>query len=67
MLIRCEKKLKSVFLKTTSQSGCGLSGWSVRSLQKQTNFPLDLSVLNTKCWAYHPNGSTSTEEFDSSL
>jgi hypothetical protein len=40
------KKMKSVFLKTTSRSGCSLSGWSFCSRQKQTHFLLDLSVLN---------------------
>jgi hypothetical protein len=45
VLIRCEKKMKSVFLKTTSRSGCGLSGWSFCSPQKQTTLLLDLSVL----------------------
>ncbi len=46
MLIRCVKKIKSVFLKTTSQSGCSLSVWSFYSCKKQTLFHLDLSVLS---------------------
>jgi hypothetical protein len=37
--------MKLVFLKTTSRLGCGLSGWSFCSRQKQTPFLLDLSVL----------------------
>ncbi len=39
------KKLKLAFLKTTSRWGCGQSGWSFCSRQKQTLFLLDLSVL----------------------
>jgi hypothetical protein len=39
-------KKKLVFLKTTSLSRCGLSGWSFCSHQKQTSFLLNLSVLN---------------------
>jgi hypothetical protein len=39
------KKNKSVFLKTTSRLGCGLSGWSFCSRRKQTPFLLDSSVL----------------------
>ncbi len=39
------KKMKSVFLKTICQLGCGLSGWSFFSRQKQTILLLDLSVL----------------------
>ncbi len=40
-----QKKFKSVFLKTTSQSGCGLSGWSFCCCQKPFILLLDLSVL----------------------
>ncbi len=42
------KKLKSVFIRTTSWPGCGLSGWSFHSCQKQTPFLLDLSVLDVR-------------------
>jgi hypothetical protein len=47
MLIRCEKKMKLVFLKTTFWSGCSLSSWSFHFRQKPTSLLLDLSVLNT--------------------
>ncbi len=40
------KKMKLVFLKTNSWLGCGLSGWSFHSRQKQAPFLLDLSVLD---------------------
>jgi hypothetical protein len=37
--------MKSVFLKMTSRSGCGLAGWSFCSRQKHTPFLLAISVL----------------------
>ncbi len=46
MLIRCEQKLKLVFLKITSWSGWCLSGWRFWSCQKPTCLLLDLSVLD---------------------
>jgi hypothetical protein len=57
MLIRCGKKLKSVFLITTSQSGCGLFGWSFCSRQKLTILLLDLSVLSYRCQTDHKTDS----------
>ncbi len=41
--------MKSVFLKTTSLSGCGLSGWSFCSRQTQISFLLDYQSYLWSC------------------